>query len=66
MKWITKDLKGNKQIWYSQDTINKIKEWIYDYQKYCDQCTDNRCCSSCFYGSACDLGDEILDVLDNT
>ena len=25
MKWITTDYKGDKQIWYSEDVIEKIK-----------------------------------------
>ena len=65
MKWIKQDIYSNEQVWYSQDIIDQIKGYIEDYQSNCDKCTDNRCCSSCFYGSACDLGDEILDILDN-
>ena len=26
MKWVTKDYKGNQQVWYSEDVIEKIKE----------------------------------------
>ena len=65
MKWIKQDIYGNEQVWYSQDVIDQIKGYIEDYKSNCDKCTDNRCCSSCFWGSACDLGDEILDTLDN-
>lgn len=65
MKWIKQDIYGNKQVWYSQDIIDQIKGYIEDYKSNCDKCTDNRCCSSCFWGSACDLSDEILDMLDN-
>lgn len=65
MKQIKQDTDGNEQVWYSQDVIDQIKGYIEDYKSNCDKCTDNRCCSSCFWGSACDLSDEILDVLDN-
>ena len=26
MKWVKEDYKGNKQVWYSADVIEKIKE----------------------------------------
>lgn len=26
MKWITTDYKGNKKVWFSQETINRIRE----------------------------------------
>lgn len=26
MKWTTQDYKGNKQVWYSEDMIEKIKK----------------------------------------
>lgn len=27
MKWITKDYKGNKQVWYSGDILDRIREF---------------------------------------
>ena len=66
MKQIKQDTDGNKQVWYSKDVIDQIKGYIESYTAQCKECKDNRCCSSCFWGSACDLSDEILDVLDNT
>lgn len=27
MKWIRNDYKGNPQVWYSGDVINRIREW---------------------------------------
>lgn len=27
MKWVTTDYKGNKKVWYSEDVINRIREW---------------------------------------
>jgi hypothetical protein len=33
MKWIRKDYKGNPQIWYSGDVIEKIKEKSQEYSK---------------------------------
>ena len=30
MKWVTKDYKGNPQVWYSWDVIEKIKERLKD------------------------------------
>lgn len=63
MKWIKTNYKGEKEIWYSQDVIDQIKGYIDSYTAQCEECKDNRCCSSCFWGSACDLSDEILDVL---
>ena len=26
MKWITTDYKGDKKVWFSQETINRIRE----------------------------------------
>lgn len=28
MKWIKKDIYGNKQVWYSGDVIDKIKKIV--------------------------------------
>ena len=30
MKWVTKDYKGNPQVWYSGDVVEKIKERLKD------------------------------------
>lgn len=27
MKWIRNDYKGNPQVWYSGEVINRIREW---------------------------------------
>ena len=27
MKWVTTDYKGNPQVWYSGEVINRIREW---------------------------------------
>ena len=26
MKWVTKDCQGNQKVWYSEDTILRIRE----------------------------------------
>lgn len=31
MKWINKDYKGEEQIWYSGDVIEKIKQTCYNF-----------------------------------
>lgn len=35
MKWVTKDCFGKKQIWYSDDVIKKIIEFI---NNFCEMC----------------------------
>lgn len=34
MKWITKDYKGNEQIWYSGDILKEIKEELTPLNQY--------------------------------
>ena len=66
MKWIKQNHRGQQQTWYSSDVIEKIKSWIDDYKQQCEEnCIDNRLCSSCFLGGAVELGEEILDVIEN-
>ena len=46
--------------------IEKIKSYIDGYKQSCKLegvCIDDRLCSTCFYGGAVELGDEILDVI---
>lgn len=31
MKWITKDYKGNEQVWYSQDVIKNIMHTCVEF-----------------------------------
>lgn len=67
MKWIKKDIYGNKQVWYSEDVINTIKEYINSYKNNCKQkgyCLDDRLCDTCVNGNAIELGDEILEVIE--
>ena len=48
------------------DTIEKIKKFIEDYKENCKiegVCVDPRLCSTCFYGGAMELGEEILDII---
>lgn len=49
MKWITKDYKGNEQIWYSGDVIRKIENMIL---KNIDGDTCSRC-DGCGYHNGC-------------
>jgi hypothetical protein len=30
MQWITKDYKGNPQVWYSEDEITKYKSFLQE------------------------------------
>lgn len=65
MKWVFDNYKGT-QTYYSKEVIEKIKSYIDDYKSNCKQngvCIDDRLCSTCFYGGAVELGDEILDVI---
>ena len=54
MKWIKQDIYGNEQIWYSEDVINTIKEYINSYK------------NNCVNGNAIELGDEILEVIEKS
>lgn len=33
MKWITTDYKGNKQVWYSEDEIQRYKNILIEIKK---------------------------------
>lgn len=35
MKWVTKNYKGEKVVWYSEDVIKKIVEFINDFCNMC-------------------------------
>ena len=66
MKWIRENYKGEKVVWYSADVIEKIKSYINDYKEQCKvNCIDARMCSTCFLGGANELGEELLDVIEN-
>lgn len=38
--WNTTDYKGNPVTWYSENTINKIKDFLY---KFCETCPYAKC-----------------------
>lgn len=38
MKWVTTDYKGNPQVWYSDDVINKIESICRGYMCDYDEC----------------------------
>ncbi len=64
-KWVFENHEG-RQEYYKKTVIDKIKSYIDDYKSNCKQkgvCIDDRMCSTCFYGGAVELGDEILDVI---
>ena len=66
MKWNTTNYKGEPVVWYSGDVIEKIKSYIKDYKESCKlNCIDKRLCSTCFLGGANELGEEILDVIND-
>lgn len=51
------------------DTIERIKKFIEDYKQNCTVegvCLDKRLCCTCFYGGAIELGDEILDIIEES
>lgn len=55
-----------RQEYYKKTVIDKIKSYIQGYKDSCKiegVCLDDRLCSTCFYGGAVELGDEILDVI---
>lgn len=36
MKWITQNYKGEEQVWYSEDVMQKIREKCEEYhQQFC-------------------------------
>lgn len=41
MRWETENYKGDRQVWYSEDVIEKIKTILNNFHKN-------------FYGSCCD------------
>ena len=49
MKWVRKDYKGNPQVWYSGDVIEKIKNMIIKNVRN-DQCSR---CDGCGYYDGC-------------
>lgn len=64
-KWVFENHEG-RQEYYKKTVIDKIKSYIDSYKQSCKLegvCIDDRLCSTCFYGGAVELGDEILDVI---
>ena len=48
MKWVTKNYRGQEQVWYSADLINQIKE-------ICERYSSKKCVSK-----ECSLGQVIV------
>ena len=55
MKWVTKDYKGNPQVWYSEDEIKKYKTALKETQdevlSVCKRCRTNvtSLCENCSF-----------------
>lgn len=44
MKWVTKNYKGEKVVWYSEDVIKKIKIYCECQNDDCGKCCLNDTC----------------------
>ena len=60
--WQTVDYKGNTVKWYEAELIDNIKSMIENYKADCEiNCIDARLRSTCFLGGANELGEWIMD-----